>query len=112
MKDKHGVTTRITGPASETVGIPGLDVPVSHGGVADFAGVSAAVLGTEGHTKGHVSYYLADQGAVFVGDTLFVLGCGRLFEGTAEQMWRSMQRLAALPDDTLVYCGHEYTLGE
>ena len=62
-----------------------------------------------GHTLGHIAWWFSDACKVFVGDTLFSLGCGRLFEGTAAQMWASMQRLRALPDDTLVYCAHEYT---
>jgi hydroxyacylglutathione hydrolase len=67
------------------------------------------VIDTGGHTLGHITYFDAADRIAFVGDTLFALGCGRLFEGTAEQMWTSLQRLAALPDDTRVYCAHEYT---
>jgi hydroxyacylglutathione hydrolase len=67
------------------------------------------VIESGGHTLGHVSYFDDADHVAFVGDTLFALGCGRLFEGTAEQMWTSLQRLAALPDDTKVYCAHEYT---
>ena len=67
------------------------------------------VLDTGGHTRGHVSYYDAASSVVFVGDTLFAMGCGRLFEGTPEQMWDSLQELAALPLETIVYCAHEYT---
>jgi hydroxyacylglutathione hydrolase len=67
------------------------------------------VIESGGHTLGHISYFDAADHIAFVGDTLFALGCGRLFEGTAEQMWSSLQRLAALPDDTEVYCAHEYT---
>ena len=67
------------------------------------------VIETGGHTLGHIAYFDAADHIAFVGDTLFALGCGRLFEGTAEQMWTSLQRLAALPDDTAVYCAHEYT---
>jgi hydroxyacylglutathione hydrolase len=62
-----------------------------------------------GHTLGHIAYYLPDDAALFSGDALFALGCGRLFEGTPAQMWHSLQKLLALPDDTLVYCAHEYT---
>jgi hydroxyacylglutathione hydrolase len=113
LEIKAATGATVIGPGSAEKGrIPGLDVDVSHGDTSDFAGVSASVIGTKGHTTGHVAYHVAEQGAVFVGDTLFVLGCGRLFEGTAVDMWASLQRLAALPDDTLVYCGHEYTLGE
>ncbi|HWJ38317.1 MAG TPA: hydroxyacylglutathione hydrolase [Sphingomicrobium sp.] len=67
------------------------------------------VLDTGGHTEGHVSYYDPHSSMVFVGDTLFAMGCGRLFEGTAEQMWDSLQELAGLPLETIVYCAHEYT---
>ncbi|ALK07968.1 hydroxyacylglutathione hydrolase [Blastochloris viridis] len=71
--------------------------------------LAATVLATPGHTLDHLAFWFADVGAVFVGDTLFSLGCGRLFEGSAAEMWASLDRLRALPDDTLVYCGHEYT---
>ena len=67
------------------------------------------VMESGGHTLGHIAYFDAEDGAAFVGDTLFTLGCGRMFEGTPEQMWASLQRLAALPDETRVYCAHEYT---
>ncbi|MGH7016511.1 MAG: hydroxyacylglutathione hydrolase C-terminal domain-containing protein, partial [Caulobacteraceae bacterium] len=67
------------------------------------------VIETGGHTLGHIAYFEPDGPTAFVGDTLFALGCGRLFEGTPSQMWRSLQRLAALPDETKVYCAHEYT---
>jgi hydroxyacylglutathione hydrolase len=70
----------------------------------------AQVLETPGHTAGHIVYYFPDNPALFSGDTLFVLGCGRLFEDSAEAMWGSLSKLAALPPDTKVYCGHEYTL--
>src|SRR5690606_22196133 len=68
------------------------------------------VIETPGHTAGHVSYYFPDAKIVFAADTLFALGCGRLLEGTPQMMLASLQRLAALPDDTMVYCGHEYTV--
>ncbi len=69
----------------------------------------ARVIDVPGHTRGHIAYYFGDDDVVFVGDTLFALGCGRLFEGTAEQMWTSLSKLMALPDSTTVYCAHEYT---
>jgi hydroxyacylglutathione hydrolase len=74
-----------------------------------FGNHEMTVFETPGHTSGHVVFYFADSNIVFVGDTLFSLGCGRLFEGTAEQMWESIQKLLKLPDETLVYCAHEYT---
>src|SRR5689334_11082495 len=98
----------VFGPKHEP--IPTLTQPVSEGdrvGRAEL-GVSISVLDIPGHTRAHIAYYGA--GALFCGDTLFACGCGRLFEGTAEQMYSSLQKLAALPDDTKVYCGHEYTL--
>ena len=96
------------GPASER--IPGEPARVREGDHASFPGLGLefGVLDIPGHTAGHIAY--VGHGAVFCGDTLFSAGCGRLFEGTAEQMTASLGKLAALPDATLVYCGHEYTL--
>jgi hydroxyacylglutathione hydrolase len=74
-----------------------------------FGEAEAEVFFVPGHTSGHIAYAFRDQRALFCGDTLFALGCGRLFEGTPQQMWGSLQKLAALPDDTTVYCAHEYT---
>ena len=79
------------------------------GDVVDLGETRFCVIETGGHTLGHIAYFDAADAIAFVGDTLFALGCGRLFEGTAQQMWTSLQRLAALPDDTRVYCAHEYT---
>ncbi|PIA29680.1 hypothetical protein AQUCO_05800058v1 [Aquilegia coerulea] len=75
-----------------------------------FGGHEVLVMETPGHTRGHVSYYFPGCGAIFTGDTLFSLSCGKLFEGTPEQMLSSLQKIVSLPDDTNVYCGHEYTL--
>ena len=99
---------QITGP-KEVTRIAPLDRPVVDGDVVRLGETLFQVMETGGHTLGHISYYDGADAKVFVGDTLFALGCGRLFEGTAEQMWTSLSRLAALPDDTLVYCAHEYT---
>jgi hydroxyacylglutathione hydrolase len=99
---------RIVGPA-EVRRIAPLDREVGHGDEVRLGETVFTVLESGGHTLGHVAYYDAADRAAFVGDTLFALGCGRLFEGTAEQMWTSLSRLAALPDDTRVYCAHEYT---
>jgi hydroxyacylglutathione hydrolase len=82
---------------------------VVHGDIVDLGETRFQVIDTGGHTLGHITYFDAADEIAFVGDTLFALGCGRLFEGTPEQMWTSLQRLAALPDDTTVYCAHEYT---
>jgi hydroxyacylglutathione hydrolase len=98
----------IVGPA-EVTRISALDREVRGGDVVMLGETRFEVIETGGHTLGHIAYFDAADRIAFVGDTLFALGCGRLFEGTAEQMWTSLQRLAALPDDTTVYCAHEYT---
>jgi hydroxyacylglutathione hydrolase len=85
------------------------DRVVDEGDVVLLGETTFEVINTGGHTLGHVSYYDAEDRVAFVGDTLFALGCGRLFEGTAQQMWISLQKLAALPEDVTVYCAHEYT---
>lgn len=99
----------ITGPAAEFDRIPTLDVQVLGGDVVRFGEATAVVMDVPAHTSGHIAYHFADDQVVFVGDTLFAMGCGRLFEGTAAQMFDNMARLSALPDDTAVYCAHEYT---
>lgn len=98
----------VIGPA-EVRRIGPLDREVGHGDEVRLGETSLQVLASGGHTLGHVAYYDEADKIAFVGDTLFALGCGRLFEGTPEQMWESLSRLAALPEDTLVYCAHEYT---
>ncbi|MEE4238660.1 MAG: hydroxyacylglutathione hydrolase [Anderseniella sp.] len=100
----------VIGNADEPHGLPGLTGTVTPGGTYDFAGHQARIIATPGHTLGHITWHFADDRVAFAGDTLFTLGCGRVFEGTMEQMWSSMQKLAALPPETVVYCGHEYTL--
>lgn len=99
----------ITGPAAEAAKIPTLDHRVAEGDQVSIGAHVAKVLEVPAHTAGHIAYHLADDAVVFVGDTLFAMGCGRLFEGTATQMFANMQRLKALPEDTTVYCAHEYT---
>ena len=99
----------ITGPAAEAEKIGTLDRMVREGDSVCIGAHRATVLAVPAHTAGHVAYHLADDHMIFVGDTLFAMGCGRLFEGTAAQMFANMQRLAELPDDTIVYCAHEYT---
>ncbi|HKY81870.1 MAG TPA: hydroxyacylglutathione hydrolase [Sphingobium sp.] len=101
----------ITGPAAEAGKIGTLDVQVGEGDTARVGAHVASVMEVPAHTAGHIAYHLADDHILFVGDTLFAMGCGRLFEGTAAQMFANMARLAALPDDTAVYCAHEYTQG-
>lgn len=104
----RGPQVKSYGPATETV--PGEPTPMREGDQAVFEslGLSFTVLDVPGHTAGHIAY--VGHGAVFCGDTLFSGGCGRLFEGTAEQMAASLAKFAALPDDTQVYCAHEYTI--
>ena len=99
----------ITGPAAEAARIPTLDRMVRGGDVVTLGAVSAKVLDVPAHTAGHIAYHFAEEQAAFVGDTLFAMGCGRLFEGTAAQMFDNMRVLAALPEATMVYCAHEYT---
>lgn len=100
----------ITGPRAEAARIPTLDVQVGEGDRVRLGALEAEVLEVPAHTAGHIAYHLASEGVIFVGDTLFAMGCGRLFEGDAAQMFANMARLAALPDETQVYCAHEYTL--
>lgn len=107
IKAATGAT--IYGPAAEAAKIPTLDVPLAEGDTVKLGAHIATVLETPAHTAGHITYHLADDAIAFTGDTLFAMGCGRLFEGTAEQMFANMQRLAKLPDATIVYCAHEYT---
>jgi hydroxyacylglutathione hydrolase len=99
----------ITGPAAEAERIPTLDVLVRGGDVVSFGTTSAHVIDVPAHTAGHIAFHFGYEGMAFVGDTLFAMGCGRLFEGTAEQMFDNMRKLEALPDNTVVYCAHEYT---
>ena len=99
----------ITGPAGEAAKIPGLDRAVAGGDAVQVGGATGRVIDVPGHTAGHNAYWFGDDAVLFCGDTLFALGCGRLFEGTPAQMHASLARLMALPDDTQVYCAHEYT---
>lgn len=107
IKDATGCT--VIAPAAEAARIPTADRLVGEGDVVTLGDHVANVLEVPAHTAGHIAYYLPGDATVFVGDTLFAMGCGRLFEGTAEQMFANMQRLAALPGETTVYCAHEYT---
>lgn len=107
LKAATGCT--VIGPAYDRDRIPGLDIAVDEASGAQFGGRQAQVFFVPGHTRGHIAYWFATDKALFCGDTLFSLGCGRLFEGTPQQMWSSLLKLRALPDDTRVYCAHEYT---
>ncbi len=99
----------IVGNRADARRIPGLDVGVGEGDEVAIGAQKARVLEVYGHTVGHIAYWFKDSSALFCGDTMFALGCGRLFEGTAAQMWSSLGKLRDLPDDTRVYCAHEYT---
>jgi hydroxyacylglutathione hydrolase len=108
LKQKFGL--KIIGPQAEREKIPGIDEMVKEGSTIGFGEDEVRVIETPGHTAGHVSYYFPRSGVVFTADTLFALGCGRLFEKPAPVMYESLKKLAALPPETVVYCGHEYTL--
>ena len=105
---KQATGARISGPRRET--IPGRDVELAEGDEIRIGRHRGRVIEVPGHTLGHIALIFDAEGVAFVGDTLFAMGCGRLFEGTPEQMYRSLERLTALPDDTRLYCAHEYTL--
>ncbi|HLH98228.1 MAG TPA: hydroxyacylglutathione hydrolase [Xanthobacteraceae bacterium] len=107
LKERH--RCRIVAPDAEADGIPEVDETVREGDTVRVGGLEARVIATPGHTAGHISYFLPAEKLVFVGDTLFSIGCGRVIEGTPEMMWESLLKLRALPDDTRIYCGHEYT---
>lgn len=99
----------IVGNGEDAARIPGIDVRLTDGDGFALGASTAGVIAVSGHTIGHIAYWFSDAGVLFCGDTLFALGCGRLFEGTPEQMWRSLSRLRTLPGPTRVYCAHEYT---
>ena len=107
---KQATGAPVIAPAAEAAKIPTADRLVAEGDIVMLGRHAATVLETPAHTAGHITYHFADDDMVFTGDTLFAMGCGRLFEGTAEQMYGNLQRLAELPPETSVYCAHEYTL--
>ena len=107
---KEATGAQIWGPAGENGRVPGLDHPLAEGDRVSIGAHRAEVWEVPGHTIGHIAYIFRDDAVAFVGDTMFAMGCGRLFEGTPEQMHRSLGRLASLPEDTRLYCAHEYTL--
>ena len=107
LKADTGCT--IIGPRNEAGKIPGLDKPVGEGDTFNFGSHEVRVLDTPGHTAGHITYVIPSARIAFAGDTLFAIGCGRVIEGDAQMMWSSLKKLMALPKDTTVYCGHEYT---
>jgi hydroxyacylglutathione hydrolase len=106
---KEATGCEVIAPAAEAAKIPTADRLVREGDSVMLGSHSAMVMEVPAHTAGHVAYHFAEDAVIFVGDTLFAMGCGRLFEGTAEQMFSNMQRLKALPGETLAYCAHEYT---
>ncbi|MCJ2181350.1 hydroxyacylglutathione hydrolase [Novosphingobium sp. 1949] len=99
----------ITAPQGDAARIEGVDRTVSQGDIVTIGEREAKVLDVGGHTLGHCAYWLAGARMAFVGDSVFALGCGRMFEGTPPQFWRSLERLKALPEETMLYCAHEYT---
>lgn len=107
LKKKH--KCRVVAPAAEAETIPAVDQTVREGDKVMIGKLSGNVIETPGHTNGHVAYWFHADKLAFVGDTLFSIGCGRVIEGTPEQMWRSLVKLRDLPNDTEFYCGHEYT---
>jgi len=108
LKEQYGC--EIIGPINEAVAIPGLDKTMADGDTFLFGDHAIQVIETPGHTAGHICYHFVDDKLLFAADTLFALGCGRLFERPAADMWHSLQKLAVLPDETAIYFGHEYTL--
>ena len=100
---------KVVGAKADAHRLPKLDQAVAAGDTVQLGACSAQVMETPGHTRGHISFYFADGGVLLPGDTLFSLGCGRLLEGNAAEMFTSLAQFAALPGDTLVCCGHEYT---
>jgi hydroxyacylglutathione hydrolase len=100
---------RIIGPRAEAREIPGIDVEVTGGNRFEWAGREVQVFDCPGHTHGHIAFYMPSETALFAGDTLFSLGCGRVFEGTMDEMYHSVNQFGSLPPETRVYCGHEYT---
>ncbi|MDR3374237.1 MAG: hydroxyacylglutathione hydrolase [Ancalomicrobiaceae bacterium] len=108
LKATYGA--RVVGPKAEAGKIGHIDIAVEEGDAISFAGRAVEVLDVPGHTLGHIALHLPEEKLAFVGDTLFALGCGRILEGAPRQMWTSLVKIAGLPGDTSVYCGHEYTL--
>ncbi|MFC1542708.1 hydroxyacylglutathione hydrolase [Pseudomonadota bacterium] len=105
---KSSFSCQVVGAGVDAARIPEIDIELSESSQLQLGGIDVRVLSVPGHTRGHIAFLLQD--ALFCGDTLFGGGCGRLFEGTAEQMWNSLSKLAALDDATSIYCAHEYTL--
>ncbi|MEM5516081.1 hydroxyacylglutathione hydrolase [Henriciella sp. AS95] len=109
LKIKEATGCRIYGPTGEAGKIPGIDAPLGGGDAIKLGDWSVKVMDVPGHTLGHIAYHIPEAKMAFVGDALFALGCGRVFEGDAKMMWTSLSRLKALPAETVIYCAHEYT---
>lgn len=107
---KKAYNCTIIGPKADEDRIPLIDTALSEGESFRIGNIEFQVFDTPGHTRGHITFYAPAAKSMFPGDTLFAMGCGRLFEGTPEQMWTSLSKLKALPGETQIYCGHEYTL--
>lgn len=107
VKEKTGC--KVVGAKLDAHRIPGIDIELEDGDVFSLGNSQAKIIHIPGHTTGHIAFYFEDAGAVFCGDTLFSLGCGRIFEGTPAQLWNSIKKIRDLPDETKMYCGHEYT---
>jgi hydroxyacylglutathione hydrolase len=107
LKQKYGA--RVTAPRHEAARVPGVDATVGDGDIVKIGELAGRVIETPGHTLGHIAYWFEAERLAFVGDTLFSIGCGRVIEGKPGEMWASLLKLRALPDDTEIYCGHEYT---
>lgn len=107
LKERH--KCRVTAPRKEAAKVPGVDVLVGDGDTVSVGNLSARAIETPGHTIGQINYFFPADKLLFAGDTLFSIGCGRVIEGTPEMMWQSLLKLRALPDDTQLFCGHEYT---
>src|SRR6516164_141549 len=107
LKQRH--RARVVAPRQEALKIPDVDEKVAEGDTVTVGALSARVIATPGHTLGQINYYFPVAKLLFAGDTLFSIGCGRVIEGTPEMMWQSLLKLRDLPDDTAMFCGHEYT---
>lgn len=108
LRKKYGA--HVCGPRGEVDKIGNLDTVLGEGDTFQFGAETAGIIETPGHTLGHIAYWFEKSGKLFCGDTLFAMGCGRVFEGSLEQMYESLRKLGELPSDTQIYCGHEYTV--
>lgn len=108
LKEEFGAI--VAGSEKDRARIPGIDIGVSEDAPWQFGSHTARILEIPAHTRAHIAFAFEDERIVFTGDTLFAMGCGRLFEGTPQMMWASLSKLMRLSDDMRVYCGHEYTL--